>query len=303
VKRRIESTTSRTAEWICMSRAISSLEENPCYKSDDHLALVLLPASIKFLISIPAIRRFFIKKMPAKGIYEYIIARTKYFDAVFKEALTEGFDQILLFGAGFDTRALRFASLAGRVKVFELDVPHTQNAKISQYRSRKLAVPPNLIFIPIDFDKESLPDKLESAGFEKNRRSLFVLEGLLMYLQQESVDETFRVIRSFAGKGSEVVFDYVYASVLRGEGLYEDEKAMAEKVAKAGEKWSFGIEKGTIESFLGQYDLKLLDEKDASGLEEMYFAPCRTTGGRNGSSTGAAGLVHGTHCLVRARRE
>ena len=302
MKRRIESTTSRTAEWICMSRAISSLEQNDCYKSDDHLALVLLPSSIRFLISIPAIRRFFIRKMPAKGIYEYIIARTKYIDAVFREAFAEGFDQILLFGAGFDTRALRFASLAGKVKIFELDEPHTQTAKIGQYRNRKLVVPPNLIFIPIDFDKESLPEKLESAGFEKDKRSLFVLEGLLMYLQQESVDETFRVIRSFAGKGSEVVFDYVYASVLRGEGLYQDEKAMAESVAKAGEKWSFGIEKGTIENFLGRYDLKLLDEKDASGLEEMYFTQCRTTDGQKKSSTGA-GLVHATHCLVRARRE
>jgi len=303
VRRRIESTTSRTAEWICMSRAISSLEKDDCYRSDDHLALVLLPASIRLLISIPPIRRFFIKKMPAKGIYEYIIARTKYIDAVFKEALAEGFDQILLFGAGFDTRALRFASVAGKVKIFELDVSTTQNAKIGQYRKRNLSVPPNLVFIPIDFDKESLPGKLESAGFERDKRSLFILEGLLMYLQQESVDETFRVIRSFAGRGSEIVFDYVYASVLRGEGLYVDEKAMSATVAKAGEKWSFGIEKGTIESFLGRYDLKLLDEKDASGLEEMYFARCRATDGQNKSSRAAAGLVHGTHCLVRARRE
>ena len=303
MKRRIESATSRTAEWMCLSRAISSLEKDNCYKSGDHIALLLLPAAIRLLIRIPAIRRFFVSKMPAKGIYEYVIARTKYIDGIFKGALAQGFDQILIFGAGFDTRALRFSNEDGKVRIFELDVPSTQNAKINQYRKLDLNVPPNLFFVPIDFDRESLPDKLESAGFDRNKRSLFMLEGLVMYLQSESVDQTFRVVQSYAGKESEIVFDYVYASVLRGEGLYQDERVISEAVAKAGEKWSFGIEKGAIGNFLGRYNLKLLDEKDASGLEEMYFTGCCTTDERGKSSTGTVGLVNGTHCLVRAKRE
>lgn len=286
-----------------MSRAISSLEKDNWYKSDDHIALLLLPAAIRLLIRIPAIRRFFVSKMPAKGIYEYVIARTKYIDGIFKGALAQGFDQILIFGAGFDTRALRFSNQDSKVRIFELDVPSTQNAKINRYRKLNLNVPPNLFFVPIDFDRESLPDKLESAGFDRNKRSLFILEGLVMYLQSESVDQTFRVIQSYAGKESEIVFDYVYASVLRGEGLYQDERGISEAVAKAGEKWSFGIEKGAIGNFLGRYNLKLLDEKDASGLEEMYFTGCCTTDERGKSSTGTVGLVNGTHCLVRAKRE
>ncbi len=303
VKRRIESTTSRTAEWVCMSRAMSSLETESCYKSDDHIALLLLPAVIRLLISIPPIRRFFVKKMPAKGIYEYVIARTKYIDGVFREALAQGFDQILIFGAGFDTRAVRFSNDAAKAKIFELDVPSTQNAKIGQYRKRNLRLPSNLCFVPINFDKESLPDKLESAGFQKEKRSLFILEGLLMYLQSESVDQTFRVIQSFAGKESEIVFDFVYASVLRGEDLYQDERGISETVARAGEKWSFGIEKGAVEDFLARYNMKPLDQKDAPGLEAMYFPECRARGARSKSASGTAGLVNGTHCLVRAKTE
>ncbi len=286
-----------------MSRAISSLEKENRYKSDDHIALLLLPAAIRLLIRIPSIRRFFIRKMPAKGIYEYIIARTKYIDGIFKEALAQGFDQILIFGAGFDTRALRFSNETGKAKIFELDVPSTQNAKIGQYRKLNLNMPPNLFFVPIDFDRESLPDKLESAGFDRDKRSLFILEGLVMYLQSESVDQTFRVIQSYAGKESEIVFDYVYASVLRGEGLYQDERGISEAVARAGEKSSFGIEKGAIGDFLARYGLKLLDEKDASGLEEMYFTGAGAADGQSKSSSGTVGLVNGTHCLVRAKRE
>ena len=109
---RIETTTSRTAEWTCVSRAASSLESDNHYRSDDHIALLLVPTFLKLLLKltthIPLIRRFYSQVLAPKGIYEYTIARTKYIDAVFKETLADGFDQILIFGAGFDTRALRF---------------------------------------------------------------------------------------------------------------------------------------------------------------------------------------------------
>lgn len=289
--KRIETTTSRTAEWTCLSRAMSSLEKNNCYRSEDALAVRLLPGHIKALIHIPLVKALFVKVAAAKGMYEYIIARTKYIDAAFSEALSNRFDQILIFGAGFDTRALRFQNLTGTTKVFELDVPTTQEAKILQYEKRGLKIPSGLIFVPIDFDKESLPAKLETAGFEKGRRTLFILEGLLMYLQPESVHETFQTIRDFAGKESEVVFDYIYASILRQEGQYTDEKKIIESVAKAGEGWHFGIERGQVEWFLSTYNLNLCDQSNAGRLEEMYF---KDTTGKT------VGRVNGTHCLVRA---
>jgi len=126
-----------------------------------------------------------------------------------RQALLEQFGQILLFGAGFDTRALRFQTEAAATRIFELDVPITQNAKIRQYQKRNLTVPPNTVFVSIDFDKESLPVKLDEAGFRKDQRSLFVLEGVTMYLQPKSVQETFETIREYAGAQSRVVFDYV----------------------------------------------------------------------------------------------
>jgi hypothetical protein len=104
--RRIETTTSRTAEIMCMSRAASSLESHPCYKSDDHLAVLLLPTFLKLLFKIPLVRALFCKVAAPRGSYEYVIARTKYIDEVFQQVLAEQFDQILLFGAGFDTRAI-----------------------------------------------------------------------------------------------------------------------------------------------------------------------------------------------------
>jgi methyltransferase (TIGR00027 family) len=229
--------------------------------------------------------------MAPKGLYNYVVARTKYVDDVFRRALAEHFDQVLIFGAGFDTRALRFRDQAENARIFELDVPSTQKAKIAQYQKRALAIPSNLTFIPIDFDKESLRSKLGASGFSKGLRTLFVLEGLLMYLQPQSVDATLRAIQEYAGDRSWVVFDYVYASVLRNENLYYGEAEVLTSVSRAGEGWHFGIERGGVEPFLATYGLRLQEEKDAQALERMYFSE---------PSGKVIGRVNGAHCLVTA---
>jgi len=291
VKRRIESDTSRTAQMTCISRAISFLETNSWYKSDDYISVRLLPNLMRFLIRFTSFRRLISRKITPKGMYEYVIARTKYIDAVFRQVLSRQFNQILILGAGFDTRALRFHHEAGATRMFELDVPITQNAKINQYRKRGLTIPPNLTFISIDFDKELLSTKLKEAGFAAGVRSLFILEGLLMYLQPESVDDLFRAIHEFSGAGSEVVFDSVYTSVLRHENLFFGEEDVVKTVSKAGEKWQFGIEKNGIEDYLKRRGFALIESLDADVLEQRYF--------RDGNGS-IVGKINGTHCLVRA---
>src|SRR5208337_577434 len=135
-------------------------------------------------------------------VYNYVVARTKYVDAAFRRALAEQFDQILIFGAGFDTRALRFEGESRNTRIFELDVPVTQEAKIAQYRKRNLSIPSNLTFIAIDFDNGSRAEKLRYAGFHNVQRSLFLVYGLLMYPQPDSVAATFRTLQPYPRKRS-----------------------------------------------------------------------------------------------------
>jgi len=290
--KRIETATSRTAEWTCVARAVSSLEADSLYRCDDQIARRLLPWFLKPMLRAPLVRTLY-KAMAPKGLYNYVVARTRYVDGVFRRALAERFRQILIFGAGFDTRALRFQHESQNSRIFELDVIATQSAKISQYRKRNLTVPANLTFIPIDFDEESLSAKLRDAGFQKGQRSLFVLEGLLMYLQPASVDATFRTIQEYGAEGSWVVFDYVYASVLRGEKLYYGESEVMASVTRAGEGWHFAIELGKLGQFLSTYGLQVIDEKDAQELERTYF---KDASGR------IVARVNGAHCLVTAEK-
>lgn len=293
-KRRIERATSRTAEMTCLSRAVSSLETSTQLRSGDHLAAALLPSFFQVLVHIPLFRQFHRRVFAPAGAYEYVIARTKYIDAVLTRALAEGYDQVLLFGAGFDTRALRFREEARRARIFELDSPPTQQAKIQQYRKRKLDVPPNLFFIPIDFDKDSLPEKLDQSGFLRGQKSLFILEGLLMYLESTSVAATLRTIEEVAGAGSRVVFDYVKASVFRHADAGYGEEALLKTLSRVGEQWRFSLEPAELSSYLATYGLAVTDHKDAIELEDLYFRDA--AGGR-------VGRVNGTHCLVLATRK
>ena len=117
-KRRIETRTSRTAEFTCMSRAASYRETRGCYKGTDNIAYALVPGFIKLLLRFPRFCKLYNKYLAPKGIYEYVIARTKYIDSLFIDAFEQGFDQIVIFGAGFDSRAQRFNGLNKKTKIF-----------------------------------------------------------------------------------------------------------------------------------------------------------------------------------------
>ncbi len=286
---RIDTKSSRTAAMTCLSRAASYVDKRECYSGPDAIAYVLVPSFFRLLLKSrwlfkPLSRYFF-----PNGIYEYVIARTKYFDSVFTEALEQRFDQVLIFGAGFDSRALRFSMLNKGTRIFELDAPVTQSEKLKAYQLKKLAVPQNLIFVPINFNKESLADKMSQAGFIAGKRSLFLLEGVTMYLSQDAIENTFRFIERAAGSGSSIVFDYIYAGVLRKENKYYGEGEIYKTVARAGEEWMFALEDGEVQGFLGKYGFSLRDHGDTQKLEDRYF--------RNSEGT-VVGKINGTHAIV-----
>jgi methyltransferase (TIGR00027 family) len=291
--RRIDTTTSRTAEWTCMSRAASSFETDPCYQSGDRLAARLAPGFLAALLRLRAIRTLFRRCLAPKGMYEYVIARTKYVDATFAGALAERFRQIVLMGAGFDTRALRFQAELAATRVFELDAPLTQTAKLGRYRQRGLSLPPNLAFIPIDFEKESIAGKLRESGFRERDRSLFIFEGVLMYLLPESVEAAFNTLRELASPDSRLVFDYVRASVLRGENTPYGAAGAVEAVSRLNEQWRFGLEPQQVGPYLSARGFILEDHKDAQALEALYFTDPH---GLN------VARINGAHGLVTARR-
>jgi methyltransferase (TIGR00027 family) len=290
-ERKIERKGSSTAGYTCFSRACATREEDERFRGPDHLAEIFLPPIPRILFNVPLLRKWCMRKMFPTGIHEYVLARTRVFDEVFVDALERGFPQIVLLGAGMDTRVLRFEDRNRGTTIFELDIEATQRYKREVYKRKKTTLPDTLVFVPIDFSKQRLADVLTQAGYRDRRQTLFLWEGVTMYLEADAVDGTLAFIRSSAAEGSILAFDYVRASVLRYENTLYGEKDVRGTVARAEEGWIFGIEDGAIEEFLAERGFKLLSHYTPSDLEAAYLTA------EDGTKFGR---INETHCIVIA---
>ena len=290
-ERTIERKGSSTAGYTCFSRACASRERNDHFRGPDYLAEIFMPPIPHILLNVSFLRKWCLRKMFPTGIYEYVLARTKLFDEVFMDALDDGFSQIVLLGAGMDTRALRFQDRTPGATIFELDIHATQRYKREVYRRKKIILPKTLVFVPIDFNKKRIAHVLSEAGYQETQKTLFLWEGVTMYLDPEAVDGTLAFIRNSATQGSLIAFDYVRASVLRHENTLYGEQGIFTTVARTGERWTFSIEDGAIEGFLTERGFKILSHYTPSDLEVAYLTA------EDGMRLGR---INETHCIVIA---
>ena len=121
-KKGVEKSDSETALFAALHRTIANKELKSERFGPDYLAEVFLPPHFRFFMKFQKIRvrtrKKFNKLLP--GLFEYMIARTSYFDGIFIEALNKNTPQIVLLGAGYDTRAYRFAKSNNATKIIEL---------------------------------------------------------------------------------------------------------------------------------------------------------------------------------------
>ncbi|MBN1978115.1 MAG: SAM-dependent methyltransferase [Anaerolineae bacterium] len=290
-ERKIEREGSSTAGYTCFSRACAAREQDERLHGPDYLAELFMPPIPNILLNVPFLRKWCMRRMFAPGIHDYVLARTRLFDRAFVDALERGFPQVVLLGAGVDTRALRFQDRNRGTTIFDLDIHATQRYKREVFARKKVVLPESLVFAPIDFNKQRLADVLAQAGYRDGQQTLFLWEGVTMYLEPEAVDGTLAFIRGSAAEGSVVVFDYVRASVLRRENTLYGEKGGYDMVANAGERWMFGIEDGEIEGFLAGRGFELLAHYTPSILEAAYLTA------EDGKRFGR---INETHCIVIA---
>src|SRR5205814_6541283 len=131
-------------------------------------------------------------------------------------------------------------------------------------RETGIQVPPNLTYVAVDFRRDKLGDALNSAGYDPARKTVFVWEGVTMYLPEAAVEETLRWVAAQA-PGSAIIFDFVGAMVIKFMAtvdlnhLPEAAKQAVGRLLKleAGEPWIFGVPDGEEREFLGKLGLEL----------------------------------------------
>ena len=141
--------------------------------------------------------------------HERMARRTAFFDCVTLAALDRGVRQIVIVGAGYDGRPLRFA--APGVTWFEVDHPATQTDK----RARLAAVGAStdeIVFVPLDLTTGDLVQSLEAAGFDRTEASLFLVEGLLGYLLRDTTERLLSGLRGLATLESRLAVAFPIAS-------------------------------------------------------------------------------------------
>jgi len=262
-----------TATGIAAVRAAAFvLENDPNIKNPDYLAITFLPISFRIVFKIRPllwlIFRNLKKRLP--GNYYLHIVRTKHIDNILEHAVNTGLQQLVILGAGLDTRAYRFKNELRGIKVFEVDYPDTQSVKRERLTRLKTDIPTNVTYVPIDFNTQRLEILLEK-GYLPTLNTLFIWEGVCMYISPESVDQVLSFVTKNSGHGSNIVFDYIFQSMVEGKCDYYGARESAKYAAKVGEPYIFGIEEGKIREFLENRGLNLLSEYTPKDLEQTYL--------------------------------
>lgn len=239
----------------------------------DNLALPILPFGYRAEVRlIGPITNWVIKKSEQKvpGLWGGIMARKAYIDDIVTEAAEGPIAAVVNLGAGFDTRAFRLQALA-EVPVWEVDQPQNINAKRSRLEKLFEPVPAHVTLVPIDFDDDDLATVLASHGYEPDRTTFFIWEGVTQYLTEAGVRATFEFL-SKAPTGSRLAFTYTPNDFIDGEVFYGQEYLYKQMLVK-DKIWLFGLDPGNIDDFLGEYRWRVVEHLGYDQLGERYVKP------------------------------
>ena len=201
-----------------------------------------------------------------------VVVRTRYIDDALLAALRSGVEQVVILGAGFDSRAYRIPGIAW-TRVFEVDQPLTQAEKKRVIARRLGALPTHVTFVPIDFSTHTLDSVMPAAGFRRDARTFFICEGVTHYLSAGDVDTLFRYVAGNAPAGSEMVFTYIHRTMLDGTATFEGAEKTLAIVQRSGEPYTFGFDPAELSGYLEARGLVLLEDIGATGYRERYLEP------------------------------
>jgi methyltransferase (TIGR00027 family) len=206
-------------------------------------------------------------------VYGEVVGRTRYFDDLLAARVADGLEQLVIMGAGFDTRAYRFHDLLRGARVFEVDHPSTRELKLERVAAALGSVPDDVVYVPADLDSEDPGEPLIDRGYDPGAVTLFILEGVIMYLQPDSVDRVLRFMARGSGPGSTIAFNYLDASVLKDESKFEGASQSREVLKRWGELPAFALAADEVHLFLSERGFDNVEQVTSRDLREKYFLP------------------------------
>jgi len=240
---------SRTALMIARQRAAHQLL--------DHGSILHDPFAMKILREDEMDVLQFATKHPVASIGRlFTAARSRIAEDALSRAVERGVRQIVILGAGLDTFALR--NPHGGLGIYEVDHPATQAWKLERLAEAQIAVPPWLVLVPVDFERDDVGEKLAAAGFQQNSPAFFTWLGVVPYLTEGATGGTLEYISSI--QNSEVVFDYMEPPEAFSEELRQLEKERTKQLEKIGESSASRFEPDGIAAILRSHGFCAIED-------------------------------------------
>jgi len=265
---------SRTAEHNALFRMLEGSFPPGVRLFEDLLAPAFLTwplVALRPVVSMPAggraVCRVIDRRWP--GVRTSVAARTRLIDDTLDALADSRLGQLVILGAGFDTRPYRLGRLRS-VPVFEVDHPDTQAAKRDVLRRVLPALPGNVTFVPSDFNVGTLVGTMSTSGYEPSRPTVFLWEGVTNYLTERAVDATLRWCAQ-AAEDSLLLFTYVHSDVLSKPDAFVGGRRLHSTLDKVGEQLTFGMDPTDMAPYLAERGLKLDWDLGAAEYRARYF--------------------------------
>jgi methyltransferase (TIGR00027 family) len=288
---------SRTAIWTAISRAIGAKHPDPAFRNPDDLAAAFVgPDERALLPDYPtdALDLDFaaaLARLPDPYRVTHMFASTRFFDAALEDGLRGGARQVVVLGAGLDTRGYRFADRLGGVRFFEVDGPSTQAFKRERVAEVLGRAPAHVRYVPVDLASDDLLAALRAHGYAAEAVTVFLWEGVSMYLPAAAVRATLWAVRSHAAPGSVLAFNYVLS---RSRILHNP----ASRGARWGEPAIFGFPGDSAADDLARAGLAVVADQPQAELMTRYARRRDGTWALPAPEPGARDAL-GRYCVAR----
>jgi len=221
-----------------------------------------------------------IEAVTLPGIVAHFWRRKRWIETRCRRAIAQGFDRVIVLGAGFDTLGLRLCAEFPRQAFVEIDHPATQAAKRRALANSPMPAPANLELVPLDLEGAPLPDSVRDDG----RATFVIAEGLLMYLAPTETDRLFDALRALPVPRLRFLFSYVTRWPDGSSGFHPRSRLIDRWLKWRGEPFKWSIEPQRIPEYLAGHGFGLVetalthalhDERpDASALDGENFVVC-----------------------------
>jgi methyltransferase (TIGR00027 family) len=253
---------SQTALAAAFHRAAHQVMEHGRIFADP-LALRILGADA------PTIARQAGENPSGRRMRLFIAVRTRFAEDALAVAVERGVRQVVMLGAGLDTYAYR-NPFGDRLRIFEVDHPTTQAWKRQRLRDAAIPLPSSLTFVAVDFERETLAERLATTGFDRTQQTFFTWLGVVPYLNQDAVWSTLAFIASLPN-GAHVVFDYSDPPASLSAERRASHERRAGHVAGLGEPWVTYFEAEKLHAKLAALGFAEIEDLGPAQIVSCYF--------------------------------